>query len=94
MHGSDHSTWSTRRGLRRDFWDLHAILHAGITLGAAADAYVRRFGVSAADLYHVMRALTYFADAERDPPPDGLSAERWREIKAYFERATPRLLAG
>lgn len=82
----------TRRGLRRDFWDLHVILQAGITLATAADAYRRRFGVTAADLYHVMRALTYFTDAERDPLPDGLSAERWRGIRAYFERETPRLL--
>lgn len=82
----------TRRGLRRDFWDLHAILHAGVTLDAAAGAYVRRFGVSAADLYHVLRALTYFADAERDPPPDGLTPDRWREIRTYFEREAPRLL--
>jgi hypothetical protein len=82
----------SRRGLRRDFWDLHEIVHAGIALATAADAYVRRFGVSATDLYHVMRALTYFGDAERDPLPDRLTSEHWSEIKAYFEREAPRLL--
>lgn len=82
----------TRRGLGRDFWDLYEIVHADVTLAGAADGYVRRFGVSAADLYHVMRALTYFADAERDPLPDGLTSEHWGEIKAYFEREAPRLL--
>lgn len=82
----------TRRGLRRDFWDLHAILASGLTLAAAVDAYRRRFAVAAADLYHVLRALTYFVDAERDPLPDGLTLGHWQRIKATFEREAPRLL--
>ncbi len=82
----------TRRGLRRDFWDLHEILDAGHTLVAAGAAYVRRFGATEADLYHVMRALTYFDDAERDPFPEGLGAARWKDIRTYFVRAAPGLL--
>src|SRR5688572_15160110 len=66
-----------RRGLRRDFWDLHAIIEAGISLQEAASAYVARFGVKDADLYHVLRSLTYFDDAEKDPVyPEGLSPQR------------------
>lgn len=33
-----------RRGIRRDFWDLHALVQSGISLAAAADAYLRRIG--------------------------------------------------
>src|SRR5262245_52485041 len=35
-----------KRGLKRDFWDLHSILQSGISLADACSAYVRRFGVA------------------------------------------------
>jgi hypothetical protein len=56
-----------RRGLRRDFWDLFALAEGGLSLRDAAGAYVAKFGVTEADLYHVLRSLTYFEDAEKDP---------------------------
>ena len=84
-----------RRGLRRDFWDLQQIVAAGIPLDAALGAYQRRFGPAAGDLYPVLRALTWFDDAERDPLlPAGLSPEGWREVRATFERIAPAYLRG
>jgi Nucleotidyl transferase AbiEii toxin, Type IV TA system len=85
----------SRRGLRRDFWDLYAMTQAGVSLRDAADAYLVKFGVKEADLYHVLRSLTYFGDAEKDPEyPRGLSARRWAAIKAWFQAEAPRLLKG
>lgn len=81
------------RGIRRDFWDLHEILtQSSITLNRALDAYVSRFGVKKADLYHVLRALTYFDDAENEPLPKGLTANHWRTITAYFSQQAPKAL--
>lgn len=71
-----------RRGIRRDFWDLHAILSADRTLPAAAESYLSRFGRARSDLYHVARALTWFEDAETDPAfPRGLSRRHWAEVR-------------
>jgi len=56
-----------RRGIRRDFWDLHALVESGIALRDAAAGYLRRFGVAETDLYPVLKALTYFDDADREP---------------------------
>jgi hypothetical protein len=82
-----------RRGIKRDFWDVYALAQAGMTLADATGAYVRRFGRTEADLYHVQRALTWFEDAERDPrSPSGLTPALWREIKSFFRREAPRLL--
>lgn len=82
-----------KRGLRRDFWDLWAIVNAGVTLVEAGEVYKRRFGRSQADLYHVWRALTFFDDAEREPVfPEGLSARRWSTIRRFFEDAARDLL--
>ena len=83
-----------RRGIRRDFWDLYAIAGAGLSLRDAADAYVAKFKVAEPDLYHVLRALTYFDDAEKDPVlPPGLSLRRWKQVKEFFEAEAPKLLA-
>lgn len=82
-----------RRGLRRDFWDLFALLEGGLDLVDVGSAFLRRFGRSEADLYHVMRALTWFDDAERAPVfPPGLTRAKWEAIKEHFEREAPRLL--
>ncbi|MBI4699699.1 MAG: nucleotidyl transferase AbiEii/AbiGii toxin family protein [Deltaproteobacteria bacterium] len=81
------------RGIRRDFWDLHEILtRTSVTLGRSLDGYVSRYGVKQADLYHVLRALTYFDDAEKEPAPRGLGVSRWRAIKEYFSERAPEAL--
>jgi hypothetical protein len=83
-----------RRGLRRDFWDLYAIAESGLTLRGAAAAYVKKFGVEEVDLYHVLRALTYYEDAEKDPVyPGGLTPRRWERIKLFFDAEAPKLLS-
>ena len=82
-----------RRGLKRDFWDLFAIAESGVSLAMAIDAYVARFGVKEADLYHLMRSLTYFADADAEETyPSGLSEAAWKRIKLFFRKEAPKLL--
>jgi hypothetical protein len=83
-----------RRGARRDYWDLYEILtRTSLTLRRACNDYTRKFGVSEADLYHVLRALSWFDDAEADrTPPRGLRDRKWSEIRAWFEKASAREL--
>jgi hypothetical protein len=83
----------SRRGIKRDFWDLYALAEAGTSFGDAGRAYVQRFGRTRADLYAVQRAMTWFQDAESDPVPvRGLTPALWRRIKAYFLKNTPGVL--
>lgn len=83
-----------RRGIRRDFWDLYAITtRSQVTLDDALDAYVRRFARSESDLYHVLRALTYFDDAEAETAPlEGMTDALWSQVRSYFEREAPGAL--
>lgn len=83
-----------RRGIRRDFWDLHAIVTGSpVTLDNALDAYQRRHGVAEPDLYHVIRALTLFDDAEREGTPlEGMTPTLWRTIRDYFRDAAAHAL--
>ncbi len=73
------------RGARRDFWDLHVLLTGtGQSLEDALDAFALKYpGV---DPGYVVRALAYFGDAEAEPMPEGLTAERWTELRRDFER--------
>jgi hypothetical protein len=83
-----------RRGIRRDFWDLHAIVTHGVDLDDALRAYREKFDRAEGDVYHVLRALTYFADADKDPVlPEGLTEEAWQGIQAFFRAAASRLIA-
>lgn len=83
-----------KRGLRRDFWDLHEIVFSGrVSLARALEDYRKKFGTSEADIYHVPRALTWFEDAERESVmPRGLGVRRWRRIRADFEALVGTLL--
>ena len=83
-----------RRGIRRDFWDLHEIVvSGGVALDEVRTTYQTMFGASQDNLYHVLRSLTWFADAEAVPEmPRGLTDVQWEEIKRFFLRETPRLL--
>lgn len=83
----------SRRGLRRDFWDLYAIAKNGISLAEATRAYMRRFGVAESDLYHVVVALTWFDEIE-DVLPIGMTAKLWKQIRDFFEGEVPRLVRG
>jgi hypothetical protein len=86
---------AARRGIRRDFWDLHAIFNSGtVTLDSALESYTRRYGVKESDVYHVVRSLTFFDDAEADSlMPDGLTREKWEEIKGWFLAHAPEALS-
>ena len=84
-----------QRGIRRDFWDLDEIFeNGGVSLERALQSYVRRFGVQESDVYHVLRSLTYFGDADKETVmPDGLTEAKWGEIKASVSERAVRALA-
>ena len=83
----------SRRGLARDFWDLYAIVDDGLPLDVILAAYVDKFGVGEADVYHVMRSLTYFDDATKESPrPIGLTPSLWKKVQAFFVAESARLL--
>ncbi len=39
-----------------------------------------------ARIYHILKSLTYFEDAEQEPPPTMLEPFDWEECKAFFVR--------
>lgn len=72
------------RGTRRDFFDLYVTLQGhqlGILECLRAIRTVYRQDVNEGLL---LRALTYFDDADREAPLPGEGRQDWQAVKAYF----------
>ena len=74
------------RGARKDFIDLYFILQQGVTLPDLFAWLPRKYGRGRANVYHLLKSLTWFADAETEPMPRMLKPCTWSECKAFFLR--------
>ena len=71
------------RGAKRDFVDIHAIVaEPGWSTGRFIEHAARMLPL---EPEQVARALTYFADAEREPMPKGCKVS-WKEVKSALQR--------
>jgi hypothetical protein len=72
------------RGLRRDFFDLYVMLEQHrLGMAAALGAIRKVYGAQIEDGL-LLRALTYFDDAEREAPLPGEGPKDWKTVKDYF----------
>ncbi len=82
----------TNRGSRKDFVDLYTILRDGPDLKYYLDLMPRKYGTSRINAYQVLMSLTWFDDAEEEPPPMMIEPFDWDECKAFFVRETRRIV--
>jgi hypothetical protein len=45
-----------------------------------------KFPGNKVNLYHIVKSLTYFDDAEEEPIPRMLTDFNWDEIKSFFQQ--------
>lgn len=74
----------SQRGRKRDFVDLFWYCTHQEPLEAVLRHLPDQYPSVAHDYHHILKSLTYFADAEEDPMPDLRFVADWREIKQYF----------
>ena len=74
------------RGSRKDFIDLYNILRGGLSLERCFQWLPLKYGEGRVNTYHVLKSLTYFEDAEREPMPRMLEPFDWTECKNFFIR--------
>lgn len=76
------------RGTRRDFFDLYVTLqHHSLGIAACMEAMREVFEQKVSESL-LLRALTYFDDAEREAPLPGEGPDDWKAVKGFFlERA-------
>ena len=72
------------RGSRKDFIDLYLILRNNGHLDEYFRLLPEKYGASRINTYHILKSLTYFDDAEREPMPRMLVPFDWDECKLFF----------
>ncbi len=79
------------RGTRRDFVDLYA---AALRYGLAPllDLFQEKFRQANYSMVHVLKSLTWFDDAEKEPMPALRAPLPWPDVKRFFTGHAPGLL--
>lgn len=80
----------SQRGRKRDFVDLYWYCTNHEPLDAVLKRAVDQFPGQEKNLNHILRSLTYFADAEEDPMPKLFFKATWKDIKKYFKHEVPK----
>jgi hypothetical protein len=60
---------------------------ASLFLRQILELTIKKYGASRANRYHLLKSLTYFDDAEREPMPQMLRAVDWNACKRFFIQA-------
>jgi len=80
------------RGSRRDFVDLFTIIRSGAGLRELFSLFPKKYGPGRGNAYPMLKSLTYFEDAEKDPMPVMLEPFNWKECKSVFTREAQLLV--
>ena len=62
------------------------------SLGEILSLFVRKYAGIEYSRLHLLKSLTYFEDADADPPLDMLTEISWAEVKDFFTRESAALL--
>jgi hypothetical protein len=81
-----------QRGRKRDFVDLYFLCQDELTLGGLLRDVPGKFPNIEYPSYHLLRALTYFDDAEDDQMPKMLKPVDWKVVRQFFSAQVSRLL--
>ena len=80
------------RGARKDFIDLYELGRQRVALEELFLLLPRKFPGRRLNLSHMIKSLSYFDDAEKDPWPVMLKETGWSAIKQYFLSSQAKLL--
>ena len=77
-------------GTKRDFVDLYTVAKP-YGLAASLEWFKEKNADVSHSLTHVLKSLTWFEDADKDPMPDMLVPLSWEDVKRFFESEASRL---
>jgi len=86
-------TAAAGRGTKRDFVDLYAACRQ-FGLSDLLMLFGRKYEQTGYNRLHILKSLTYFADAEKDPMPHMLAPLEWGDVKRFFMDEARRIAAG
>ncbi len=74
------------RGTKRDFIDLYFLVKQKFSLDKILDLYDKKYDKLSNNVYHILKSLTYFVDADSQDSPKMLIPVSWEEVKKLFKR--------
>ena len=78
------------RGTKRDFIDFYmACQQLGIV--EILTWFGRKYATTGYNRLHILKSLTFFDDAEKDPMPHTLVPLAWEDVRRFFRQEVPRL---
>lgn len=77
---------TSQRGRKRDFFDLYWCAQNIAPLEEIIRKLPEQYPSVVQDYHHILKALTYFEDAETDPEPEIYFNADWTKVKNFFER--------
>jgi hypothetical protein len=83
------------RGSRKDFYDLFALLRGGrLSIQTILEDVRTKYRLPEDNLYHYIRALTFFDDAVKAPDlQDTLRIDvRWADVERFFRQLAKTLI--
>ena len=80
------------RGAKRDFFDLYQVCQSKVNIKELIKKLPQKYPYSEVNLYHQIKSLSYFEDAEHDPTPDCIANITWPEVKEFFTIQQPYLI--
>jgi hypothetical protein len=78
------------RGTKRDFVDLHATSKQ-YSLAQLLEWFKQKYADVNHSLTHLLKSLTWFEDADKEPMPDMLAPLYWEDVKEFFRSEASRL---
>ena len=79
------------RGTKRDFVDLYVSARR-FELANILKWFDRKYSQTHHNKLHLLKSLTFFDDAEKDPMPHMLVPLDWEEVKRFFVQGVPALV--
>jgi len=79
------------RGKKRDFIDLFFVCRKIKSLEDLFTIFAEKYKKTKYNMFHIIKSLVYFQDAEQENPPIMIEKIDWAEIKSFFEKEAVRL---
>lgn len=81
----------TARGTKRDFVDLYVLAHKGVGTEKMLSLYQQKYKLLDTNIYTLLRAFSYFDEAEESEMPQMITHVSWGEVKRFFAAEAVRL---
>lgn len=79
------------RGTKRDFIDLYFLVKKKFPLVQILNFYDKKYKKLSNNIYHILKSLSYFVDADSQESPQMLIPVSWEEVKQFFQAQSIKL---